>query len=84
MIEATRSTNDYNFDDSALARAKRTVAELDKRLDEMARFDELEGRYIESGSTVVVEPGRDVIKEIDAEFGTPVNDSGAKTTDKSL
>ena len=74
MIEATRATNDFNFDDSALARAKRTVAELDKRLDEMARFAELEGRYIESGTTIIVEPGRDVIKEIDAEFGAP--DSG--------
>ena len=50
MIEATQATNDFNFDDSALARAKRTVAELDKRLDEMARFAELEGRFSESGS----------------------------------
>jgi len=84
MIEATRATNDYNFDDSALARAKRTVADLDKRLDQMARFAELEGRYIESGSTVVVEPGRDVVKEIDAEFGAPEGGSTPKTTDKSL
>lgn len=84
MIEATRATNDFNFDDSALARAKRTVAELDKRLDEMARFTELEGRFSESGATVIVEPGRDVIKEIDAEFGTPDEGSAPKTTDKSL
>jgi chromosome segregation ATPase len=84
MIEATRATNDYNFDDSALARAKRTVAELDKRLDEMARFAELEGRFSEAGTTVIVEPGRDVVKEIDAEFGAPEGDSTLKTTDKSL
>jgi len=84
MIEATKATNEFNFDDSALARAKRTVADLDKRLDEMARFSELEGRFSEAGVPVVIEPGRDVVKEIDAEFGTPAKGSAPKTTDKSL
>jgi len=84
MIEATKATNEFNFDDSALARAKQSVAELDKRLDEMARFAELEGRFSEAGVPVIVEPGRDVVKEIDAEFGTPAKGSTPKTTDKSL
>ena len=71
MIEATQATNEFNFDDSALARAKQTVSELEKRLDVMARFAELEGRFSESGSDGHRGPGRDVVKEIDAEFGAP-------------
>jgi len=69
MIEATRATNEFNFDDSSLARAKQSVAELEKRLDVMARVAEQEGKFAEGGMPVVVDPGRDVLKEIDDEFG---------------
>ena len=33
MIETTRSDRDFHFDDSALARAKQSVADLEQRLD---------------------------------------------------
>ena len=69
MIEATKATNEFDFDDSALARAKQTVAELEKRLEVMARKAEMEGRFVDSGIPVSLEPGRDVVKEIDDEFG---------------
>jgi DNA repair exonuclease SbcCD ATPase subunit len=81
-IQATKDSNEFNFDDSALARAKASVAELEKRLDVMARTAEMEGRYSDTGIPVSVEPIRDVVKEIDAEFGAPAKPS--TSPDKSL
>ena len=62
---------EFTFDDTALARAKQTVAELDRKLEVLARVAEQEGRYAEKGIPVPVEPTRDVSKEIEAEFATP-------------
>jgi len=83
MIEATQGKNEFNFDDSALSRAKQTVADLEKRLEVKARVAEMEGRFSETGLPIL-EPGRDVIQEIDAEFGAPVKGNDTKTADKSL
>lgn len=82
QIEAAQAANEFSFDDSALARAKQTVAELDKRLEVMARVAEEEGRYADRGLALPVEPGRDVLQEVDAEFGCPSSD--AATADRSL
>ena len=71
MIEATKATNEFDFDDSALARAKQSVADLEKRLEVMDRTAEMEGRFVDSGIPVSIEPGRDIVKEIDEEFGAP-------------
>jgi chromosome segregation ATPase len=83
LIEATQSKNEFNFDGSALARAKQTVSELEDRLDVMARRAEIEGRY---GDLDVppsyVDPHRDVIKEVDERFGDSA--SSTKSGDKSL
>jgi chromosome segregation ATPase len=81
MIETTQASRDFNFDDSALARAKQSVTELEKRLDVMARVAEMEGKYSDTGVPIVIEPGRDVVKEIDSELGTPAKKPSA---DKSL
>jgi chromosome segregation ATPase len=81
-IQATKDSNEFNFDDSALARAKASVAELEKRLDVMARTAEMEGRYSDTGIPVIIEPSRDVVKEMDAEFGAP--EKPAAGADKSL
>jgi len=85
MIEATQSQNEFNFDDSALSNAKRTVADLEKRLEVKARMAEIEGRLSDDGFPTL-EPGRDVVREIDAEFGLHENggDSKEKNKDKSL
>jgi len=83
MIEATQGKNEFTFDDSALARAKQTVADLEKRLEVKARVAEIEGRFSDGGLPVL-EPGRDVVREIDAEFGAPAKDTEAKAGDKSL
>jgi chromosome segregation ATPase len=80
MIETTRSDRDFHFDDSALARAKQSIADLEQRLDVMTTQAEIEGKYSETGVPVGVEPGRDVVKELDAEFGPPAK----KGEDKSL
>ena len=45
MIEATKASNEFDFDDSALARAKQAVADLEKRLEVMARKAEMEGQF---------------------------------------
>jgi chromosome segregation ATPase len=82
MIQTTKESNEFNFDDSALARAKASVADLERRLDVMARTAEMEGKYSDSGIPVIVEPGRDVLKEMDAEFGPPAKTTGSP--DKSL
>jgi len=82
-IEATQQTNEFNFDDSALARAKSAVNELEKRLEVKARVAEMEGNL--TGAILpAVEPGRDVVKEFDTEFGHDNHKSTGKTGDKSL
>lgn len=71
-IEATNAQNKYHFDGSALARAKQSVAELDRRLNVVSRVSEMEGRLTEDGSLgPAPAPIGDVTKEIDAKFGTP-------------
>jgi chromosome segregation ATPase len=80
-IEATQDRNEFNFDDSALARAKQAVSDLERRLAVKARVAEMEGRFSGGTLPLSVEPGRDVIKEFDEQFGP----SKAKDTgDKSL
>jgi len=70
QIEATQAANDFeHIDGSALSRAKETVSDLEKRLEVMAKSAEYEGRYVETGVPVIVSPTRDVVKEIDNEFG---------------
>ena len=80
-IEATQERNEFSFDDSALAKAKETVAGLEKRLEVKARLAEMEGHYAGDSVQLTADPDRDVLKEVDAEFG-PTKD--AKTGDKSL
>jgi chromosome segregation ATPase len=81
-IEATQAANEFSFDDSELARVKESVSDLEKRVEVMARVAEQEGRLTDKGVAIFIEPTRDVINEIDAEFGT-ANGSTAKG-DKSL
>jgi len=83
MIETTKESNEFNFDDSALARAKKAVTELEKRLDVMARTAELEGKFSNGSIPVGNDIGRDVLKEMDAEFGPPAAKPSAGD-DKSL
>ena len=49
----------------------------------MARTAEMEGQFSDSAIPVIVEPGRDVVKEMDAEFGPPAAKPSAGQ-DKSL
>jgi peptidoglycan hydrolase CwlO-like protein len=82
MLEATQAKNEFNFDDSALSRAKKTVSDLEERLDIMSRKAQYEGRYGNlDGSSTYVDPARDVVKEVDEAFGQPTS---PKSADKSL
>jgi len=83
LIEATQGKNEFTFDDSALSRAKQTVSDLEKRVEVKARVAEMEGRFPDGGLPNL-EPGRDVVKEIDAEFGAPAKGTEGRTADKSL
>ena len=77
QIEATQAANEFqHLDDSALSRAKETVSDLEKRLEIMEKKAQMEARYVETGVPVIVKPTRDVVKEIDAEFGQPTPSSG--------
>jgi len=88
MIEATQAKNDFHFDGSALANAKETVAELEKKLEVLAKQADIEGRYFDefngTRTSTYVDPSRDVIKEVDDALGQSAHPSSSKTGDKSL
>lgn len=79
QIEATQATSEFHLDNGALSRAKETVSDLEKRLEVMARRAEMEGRYAETGVPVIVKPGRDIVQEIDSEFGGDHAEAPAKS-----
>jgi len=84
-IEATQSKNDFSFDNTALSRAKKSVSDLEERLDVMARRAEIEGRFGDlDGPSVYVDPHRDIVKEVDEQFGPSESRPAAKAGDKSL
>jgi len=70
QIKASRAASEFSFDESAVGRAKQTVSELELKLEQMARIDELKGEFSERGFSNPVDPTRDVTKEIDAEFNS--------------
>jgi chromosome segregation ATPase len=82
-IDAARSTDQFRFDDSALGRVKQTIKDLRRRQNIMVSARELTGRYVGKQVPVSTEPVRDVLKEIDNEFGAPAPASD-KVTDKDL
>jgi chromosome segregation ATPase len=89
LIEATQAKNEFHFDGSALANAKQTVAELEEKLEILAKRAQMEGRYSELSETShtssgYVDPSRDVIREVDDALGQPARPAGGKNGDKSL
>jgi chromosome segregation ATPase len=84
QIEAKQAAAAVSFDNSALSRLKETVNELEERVSVMDRVTSQQARLTDHGLPVAIEPGRDVLKEIDSEFGTPAKDSSTASTDKNL
>lgn len=82
-IEAAHTTDEFRFDNSALGRVKQTIKELRRRQNIAVNAAELHGRYIDKQVPVGTEQVRDVLKEIDTEFGAPASGSD-KVTDKDL
>ena len=83
QIQAADSAeNVFSFDDSPLSRARADVADLEKRVEVMSRVAAETGKIADKAVPVMVAPGRDVVKQIDAEFGAPAQDP--KTADKDL
>ena len=68
QIKASRATNRYNFDDSAIGQAKKSVSDLENQLEQMTRVDELKDKYLSDTIAVTPDTSRDVSKEIEAEF----------------
>jgi chromosome segregation ATPase len=68
QIKAARATKRYSFDESAIGQAKKTVNDLEQKLEQMARVDDLREKYLDEVVTVTADPARDVTKEIEAEF----------------
>lgn len=83
IIEASQAQSEFNFDSSALARAKEAVAGLEERLDIMQHKAEIDDKYgdIDGHKVSGVDPQRDVVKEVDETFGPA---SAPKTGEKSL
>jgi chromosome segregation ATPase len=82
VIEASKAQSEFNFDSSALARAKEAVSSLEERLDVMQHVADLNDKYgdIDGRSTTCVDPRRDVLKEVDDAFGpTPAPKAGDKS-----
>jgi len=80
QINATRAASEFSFDESAVGRAKQTVNDLELKLEQMSRIDELKGEFSERRLAMPVDPTRDVSKEIEAEFNSAPK--GEKTADK--
>jgi len=78
QIEATRAGDEFNLDDSALARARADVSDLEKRVEVMARYASERGKIADKSVPVILDSGRDVVREIDEEFGP-----GGKAHDKA-
>jgi chromosome segregation ATPase len=85
VLEAKQTKNEFNFDDgSTLSRAKKTISDLEKRLNVMAHRAEIDGRYGElDHPSTYVDPHRDVVKEVEDKFGESTQPA-AKSGDKSL
>ena len=68
QIKATQASNEFTFDTTPLSEAKKTIADLEKELEIMARKAELEARYVEQGVHVPVDSdaSRNLSAEIDA------------------
>ncbi len=78
QIKANRASNEFSFDDSAVGQAKKTVTDLEMKIEEMSRLDDLKGKYADRPVSVTIDGTRDVSKEIEAEFSSAPKDD-AKT-----
>lgn len=70
QIKATRTSHRFHFDDSAVGRARKTVADLEKRLEAESLSDKLAEKYLNDAVTVTPDAARDVTKEVEAEFSS--------------
>jgi len=83
QVEAARAGDEFNLDDSPLANARRDVTELEKRVEVMSRVASERGMITDKAVPMILEPHRDVVREIDAEFG-PDGKALPKPADKDL
>jgi predicted nucleic acid-binding Zn-ribbon protein len=77
MLQAAQTTSQFNFDDSQLARCKKTVQELRKRLDVAERILDQDGKLVDS---LADEPevAEDIAEQIDRYFGSSPAETGSK------
>jgi predicted nucleic acid-binding Zn-ribbon protein len=84
VMEAAQTQSQFNFDNSALSRAKDAVAGLQERLNVMRHLADINDKYgdIDGHSAAqCVDSQRDVLKEVDEAFGPT---SAPKSGDRSL
>jgi predicted nucleic acid-binding Zn-ribbon protein len=83
VIEASQAKSEFNFDSSALSRAKEAVAGLQERLNVMRHLADINDKYGDidgQSATQCVDSQRDVLKEVDEAFGpTPAPKAGDKS-----
>jgi hypothetical protein len=84
LIDAKRQSSEFTVDDGGpVARVRQSVTDLEKRIEVQARMAE-NGDFSTANGSVFIEPGRDVVKEVDAEFGGSSDCTDAKNPGKSL
>jgi len=81
-VEAKEAASHESFDDGGvLDRVKKTVAEIEERVDIKDRIANHKSRYTDKARPAI-ETNRNVLQEIDAEFASPAKDN--TTADKNL
>jgi len=82
QIKANRASNEFSFDSSAVGQVKKTVSDLETKIEVMSRLDDLNGKYADRPVSVTIDGTRDVSKEIEAEFNSAPKDGDKTTAEK--
>jgi predicted nucleic acid-binding Zn-ribbon protein len=69
MLQAAQTTSQFNFDDSQLARCKKTMQELKKRLDVAERILDQDGKFVDGLSDEAPEATEDIVQQVHSYFG---------------
>jgi chromosome segregation ATPase len=75
MVQAAQTSSNLTFDDSQLARAKKLIGDLRKRLDVSQRMLDAEGRFTDLIPLDEASVPEDILEQIDEHFSSEGNGS---------
>lgn len=70
MVQAAQTSSSLSFDDSRMARAKKLIGDLRKRLDVSQRMLDAEGRFTDLIPLDAAAVPEDILEQIDEHFGS--------------